>query len=294
MDMDQLAYFQCVSETRNFTHAAERLCLSQSALSRAIQRLEDEIGQPLFERKPRSVELTDAGLIFQSRAEQILLIVEDMKAEICDDGQTGRIRIGAIPTVAPYFLPDLLRQFADQFPHATQVVQEDTTDNLVRRCKQGELDVAIVALPIPARYVEIDSLFEEELYLVMPPDHPLTQKKQIRLSDIQHEPFVLLNEAHCLSDNIVSFCRQRSVHPLAVERANQLAMVQELVALSHGISLIPEMAKKIDNTKRRVYRSLSGVKPKRTIAAIWNPYRFQSQLLIRFRETLHDFVQELS
>ncbi|EMI42594.1 LysR family transcriptional regulator [Rhodopirellula sp. SWK7] len=292
MDMDQLMYFQGVAETRNFTHAAERLNLSQSALSRAIQRLEDEVGQPLFERKPRSVELTDAGLIFQSRAEQILLIVEDMKAEISDDGQTGRLRIGAIPTIAPYFLPDLLRQFADQYPKANLVVQEDTTDNLVRRCKQGELDVAIVALPIPAKYVEIDNLFEEELFLVLPPEHPLTQKKQIRLSDIQHEPFVLLNEAHCLSDNIVSFCRQRSVHPLAVERANQLAMVQELVALSHGISLIPEMAKKLDKTERRVYRSLSGVKPKRTVVAIWNPYRFQSQLLIHFREAIHAYVQE--
>ncbi|MBB3204559.1 LysR family hydrogen peroxide-inducible transcriptional activator [Rhodopirellula rubra] len=292
MDMDQLMYFQGVAETCNFTHAAERLNLSQSALSRAIQRLEDEVGQPLFERKPRSVELTDAGLIFQSRAEQILLIVEDMKAEISDDGQTGRLRIGAIPTIAPYFLPDLLRQFADQYPKANLVVQEDTTDNLVRRCKQGELDVAIVALPIPAKYVEIDNLFEEELFLVLPPEHPLTQKKQIRLSDIQHEPFVLLNEAHCLSDNIVSFCRQRSVHPLAVERANQLAMVQELVALSHGISLIPEMAKKLDKTERRVYRSLSGVKPKRTVVAIWNPYRFQSQLLIHFREAIHAYVQE--
>lgn len=290
--MDQLMYFQGVAETRNFTHAAERLNLSQSALSRAIQRLEDEVGQPLFERKPRSVELTDAGLIFQSRAEQILLIVEDMKAEISDDGQTGRLRIGAIPTIAPYFLPDLLRQFADQYPKANLVVQEDTTDNLVRRCKQGELDVAIVALPIPAKYVEIDNLFEEELFLVLPPEHPLTQKKQIRLSDIQHEPFVLLNEAHCLSDNIVSFCRQRSVHPLAVERANQLAMVQELVALSHGISLIPEMARKLDKTERRVYRSLSGVKPKRTVVAIWNPYRFQSQLLIHFREAIHAYVQE--
>ncbi|MFG0289957.1 MAG: LysR family transcriptional regulator [Rhodopirellula sp. JB044] len=292
MDMDQLAYFQCVAETKNFTHAAERLSLSQSALSRAIQRLEDEVGQPLFERKPRCVELTDAGLIFQSRAEQILLIVEDMKAEICDDGQTGRLRIGAIPTIAPYFLPELLRQFADQFPNANLIVQEDTTDNLVRRCKQGELDVAILALPIPTKYVEIDNLFDEELSLVMPPDHPLTKKKQIRLSDIQHEPFVLLNEAHCLSDNIVSFCRQRSVHPLAVERANQLAMVQELVALSHGVSLIPEMAKNLDQTDRRVYRSLSGAKPKRTVVAIWNPYRFQSQLLIRFREAIHDYVSE--
>ncbi|MEZ6136899.1 MAG: LysR family transcriptional regulator [Pirellulaceae bacterium] len=279
MDMDQLMQFQCLADLRNFTHAAERLSMSQSALSRSIQRLEEELGQPLFERKPRSVDLTDAGQLFQSRAGQILLIVEDCKAEICDDGQSGRVRIAAIPTIAPFFLPDLLRKFSDAFPKANLIVQEDTTDNVMRRCKQGELDVAIVAMPVSARYVEIDELFEEELSLVLPRDHPLVEKKQVRLSDVEHYPFVLLDEAHCLSENITSYCRQRSVQPVAVERASQLAMVQELVALGHGVSMIPEMAKRLDKTKRRIYRSLHGTRPNRTIAAVWNPYHFQSRLL---------------
>ncbi|TWU02565.1 LysR family transcriptional regulator [Stieleria varia] len=286
MDMDQFRHFQCVAELKNFTRAAERLHLSQPALSRSIQRLEDELGQPLFERKPRSVDLTDAGLLFQKRVEQILLIFEDAKSEICDDGQSGRIRIGAIPTVAPFFLPGLLRQFADAYPKASVIVQEDITDQLLHRIKQGELDVAIMALPVPARYVEIEELFTEELSLVLPLDHPLANKKQIRLSDIEHYPFVLLDEAHCLSDNITSFCRQGSVHPVAVERTSQLAMVQELVSLSHGVSMIPAMAKKLDTSKRRVYRRLHGIKPTRTIVAVWNPYRFQSRLLTAFRENL--------
>ncbi len=291
MDIDQLRHFLCVAELGNFTRAAERLCLSQPALSRSIQRLEEELGQPLFERKPRAVDLTDAGQLFQSRAEQIVLILEDCKAEISDDGQSGRLRIAAIPTIAPFFLPDLLRSFSDRFPKANLIVQEDTTDQLMKRCKQGELDVAIVALPVATRYVEVEELFSEELSLVLPCEHPLASRRQICITDVEHYPFVLLDEAHCLADNITSFCRQKSIQPVAVERTSQLVMVQELVSLGHGVSMIPEMAKQLDHSKRRIYRSLHGTKPMRTIAAVWNPYRFQSRLLREFREQLRGYSE---
>lgn len=286
MDLDQLRYFLRVAERQNFTRAAEDLGVSQPALSRSIQKLEEELGQPVFERRTRTVSLTEAGTLLQARAQQALSILDDTKAEITDDGKSGRVRVGAIPTVAPYFLPEVLRQFSKAFPKATLIVQENTTDNLLKSCTQGELDLAILALPVSARYLEIQSLFEEELLLVLPPDHPLVSKERIRLSDVEPYPFVLLDEAHCLSDNIVSFCRQRSFQPVAVERTSQLAMVQELVSLSHGVSMIPAMARQLDQSNRRVYRSLTGKKPTRTIAVVWNPYRFQSRLIKAFRERL--------
>ena len=210
-----------------------------------------------------------------------------LDTKITDDGRSGRIRIGAIPTIAPYFLPEVLRHFSAEFPKATIVVQENTTDNLLQACAQGEIDLAILALPIPAKYLEVEELFEEELFLVLPQMHPLAQKKRISLADIERYPFVLLNEAHCLSGNIDAFCRQRSIQPVTVERTSQLAMVQELVSLSHGISMIPEMARRIDQSDRRVYRSLAGRKPTRTVVAAWNPYRFQSRLIKAFRHRLH-------
>ncbi|WP_417394213.1 LysR family transcriptional regulator [Gimesia chilikensis] len=292
MEVDQLRYFLRVAERGNFTRAAEELNISQPALSRSIQKLEEELGQPVFERKTRSVALTDAGTLLQSRAQQILALIEDTKAEISDDGRSGQIRIGAIPTIAPFFLPDLLRQFSTEFPAASIIVQEDTTDHLLKRCTQGEIDLAILALPVPAKYLEVEELFQEELLLVLPPDHPLVNKPQIRLNDIKSLPFVLLDEAHCLSDNIVSFCRQRSFHPVAVEQTSQLAMVQELVSLSHGISMVPQMARKLDQSDRRVYRSMSGIKPVRKIAMVWNPYRFQSRLLQAFQERLRTYARQ--
>ncbi|WP_417377167.1 LysR family transcriptional regulator [Gimesia maris] len=291
MEVDQLRYFLRVAERGNFTRAAEELMISQPALSRSIQKLEEELGQPVFERKTRSVALTEAGKLLQSRAQQVLTLLADTKAEISDDGQSGQIRVGAIPTIAPFFLPDLLRQFSAEFPKASLIVQEDTTDHLLKRCTQGEIDLAIIALPVPAKYLEVEELFEEELFLVLPPDHPLVNKPHIRLNDIKSYPFVLLDEAHCLSDNIVSFCRQRSFHPVAVEQTSQLAMVQELVSLSHGISMIPQMARRLDKTDRRVYRSISGNCPTRKIAVVWNPYRFQSRLLLEFRKRLHEYSQ---
>ena len=261
--------------------------ISQPALSRSIQKLEEELGQPVFERKTRSVSLTDAGSLLQSRAQLVLSILEDTKAEITDDGQSGRVRIGAIPTIAPYFLPEILRKFSAAYPKANLIVHENTTDQLLKSCTQGEIDLAIVALPVPVKYLEVEELFEEELFLVLPPDHELAEKSRIRLRDVEPFPFVLLDEAHCLSDNIISFCRQRSFQPVAVERTSQLAMVQELVSLSHGVSMIPAMARQRDESDRRVYRSLSNPKPTRTIAAVWNSYRFQSKLLKAFREHLH-------
>ncbi len=292
MDMEQLSSFRAVAELKNFTAAAEVLGISQPALSRSVQRLEDEMGQPLFNRKPRCVELTDAGALFLKRAIDILRIVDDTKAELCDDGRSGRIRVAAIPTIAPYFLPDRLREFADSYPQATVSIHEDTTEHLVRMCGQGELDLAFLALPIVARHVDIEPLFEEELFVVLPSDHALASSQQIELSSIEALPFVLLGEAHCLSGNVVSFCQRRSIQPVVVERTSQLAMVQELVSLGHGISMVPKMAMKLDHDTRRVYRPIAASPPLRTIAMMWNPYKFQSKLARAFQDHLREKSQQ--
>jgi len=278
MELDQLRHFLKVAEHSNFTRAAEDIALSQPALSRSVGRLEAELGQPLFERQTRSVSLTDAGHLLLERARQILLLVDDTKALFNDDGQTGRIRVASIPTIAPYFLPERLKRFHRDFPEANVVVHEDTTENLLKKLNDGLVDVMIAALPIEARYLQIEKLFDEELLLVTAKENPLAKRKSIRLHDLESLPFVLLGEAHCLTDSIVSFCRQKSFHPLSVERTSQLATVQELVALDHGISLVPKMAAERDNSTRRVYRSLDGTKPTRSVILVTNPYRYQSRL----------------
>ena len=277
LEFQQLNYFLAVARAENFTRAAEELGVSQSSLSRAIQKLEQQIGEPLFDRKPRSVTLTEIGELLRDRAKQIVALVEDTFTELSESAASGRIRLAVIPTIAPFFLPAALSEFAQAYPNVSVVVQEDTTQNILKLCSRGEIDLAILALPITAKYLDVETLFEEELVLVMPNGHKLEQKKRILLADVQEFPFVMLDQAHCLSDNIASFCLRESIEPISVERTSQLATVQELVSLKHGISMVPKMAQRLDQSDRRVYRSFAGKKPTRTIALLSNPYRYQSR-----------------
>jgi len=272
-ELHVLEQFVVLARTKNFTRAAEELHLSQSALSRSIQRLEEQVGHSLCERKPREVILTEMGNLLLERGREILRLVEATSQELTAASQRVRVRLGAIPTIAPYFLPRLLGEFAKKHPEICVVVEEDTTDVLVKRCEQGEIDVAVLALPISSSAVKVEALFDEELLLVVPQGHPLAAQTSVTTGVVKDFPFVMLNEAHCLSENISSFCRRQAIQPVSVERTSQLATVQELVALDHGVSLVPEMARRLDVSDRRVYCSFTGEKPTRTVALMWNPKR---------------------
>ena len=289
MDLGQLRYFSKIVEHRSFTRAAQDCSVSQPALSQQIAKLEKELGQPLFERQGRSIRLTPAGQILKSQADKILQLVDDAKRQITDDGQTGRICISAIPTIAPYLIPVMLTEVGNQFPQASFVVNEDTTESLLKRCSNGEVDVGLLASPASAKYLTIEPLFSEELLLALPADHRLATKNRIMAKDISQEPFVLLGETHCLVDAIESFCNRKSFQPVSTSRIEQLATVQHLVALGHGLSFIPRIAAGEDLGGRIVYRSISGDRPVRKIAICYNPYRYQSQLLANFIKGLREF-----
>ena len=231
MELFQLRYFLKVVELGNFTRAAEANSVSQPALSQAIQKLEDELGQPVFERLGRRVELTDAGRMLLPRATQAVQLVDEARASITDDGESGQIRVSAIPTIAPYLLPSVLGEFASQFPQVQFEVQEEVTDQVVKRLRHGETDAALLALPFDSTHLEVVPLFEEELQLVLPAGHELADRKRITLRTLREYPFILLDEAHCLSDNVISFCHRKAFQPITTGRFTQLATVLELVAL---------------------------------------------------------------
>jgi LysR family hydrogen peroxide-inducible transcriptional activator len=161
MELNQLRYFLKLAEVSNFTHAADELGITQPALSRSIAKLEDELGQPLFDRMSRTIALTDAGRLFSVRAEQIVTLADDALLELTDRDDCGRIRVGAIPTIAPFLLPGILREFRDQSPDVSVIAYEETTEKLLNRCRQGEVDVAILAAPVDAKYLQTETLFEE-------------------------------------------------------------------------------------------------------------------------------------
>jgi LysR family hydrogen peroxide-inducible transcriptional activator len=163
---------------------------------------------------------------------------------------------------------------------------EDVTQQSLRRLAEGEVDLAILALPVQGQSLHAEALFREELLLVLPKAHPLADKPRLALKDLADEAFILLNDSHCLTHNTLSFCHQKQFQPIVTSRISQLATLQELVALGQGISFIPAMARRLDENPARVYRSLAGEKPARTIGLVWHKHRFQSRLFKRFVDWL--------
>ncbi|MCE9606195.1 MAG: LysR family transcriptional regulator [Planctomycetia bacterium] len=292
MELQQLRYFVAVANHANFTRAAEACLVSQPSLSQQIIKLERELGQPLFERLGRTARLTEAGRTFQDHAEQVLRLVEDAKARLTDSADTGRLVIAAIPTIAPYMLPQLLDDFRRECRGAKIEVVEETTRNAIELCVRGEVDLILLALPVVLEHLRTAPLFTEELHLVLPKKHRLAGKPRITTADIADEPLLLLNDTHCLTENALSFCRQKSLQPIVTSRVSQLATLQELVSLGQGLSFVPEMAKRLDTAKSRVYRSLAGDRPERTIGIAWHEFRYQTKLFRRFVDWLHPWAKE--
>ncbi|WP_197740789.1 LysR family transcriptional regulator [Tuwongella immobilis] len=289
MEIHQLRYFVRLAELGNFTRAAEMCHVAQPSLSQQIAKLERELGQPLFERLGRSVQLTEAGRQFQTRAVQILRLLDDTKAQLVDSPDQGKIVVGAIPTIAPYWLPRLLVRVAQAMPGLQIEVVEETTANLLKRIADGSVDLAILAVPVQAEQFFCESLFDEELQVVLPATHRLAVHSRLRLEMIQNEPFILLNETHCLTDNALTFCARHQWMPLVTAEIHQLLTVQELVRLGVGISLIPQMAATLDSHPGRIYRTLGDEPPKRSVGMGWNTMRFQTK---RFQRLVNWLRQE--
>lgn len=288
MEIHQLRYFVTVADLGNFTRAAEKCLVAQPSLSQQIIKLEKELGQPLLDRVGRKVRLTDAGRVLYDRAVTILAAVDDAKRHVTEESESGigRVNVGAIPTVAPYLLPPVLKKFLKKFPQAEVVLHENLTEHVTQGCLEGSLDVGILALPVDSEQLVVEPLFTDELLLVMAAGHPFANRKRITMSDVSKEPFVLLSETHCLGEQIVSFCKQQTCLPRVSCHSAQLLTVQELVALGHGVSLVPKMAADMDSSRHRSYRSLSGKKPTRTLAMIWHKDRYQGPLVGQFIELL--------
>jgi len=290
MEMQQLRYVVAVARTRNFSRAAEQCHVSQPSLSQQMMKLEDELGERLFDRMKREAKLTPQGEAFLRRAVHILHEVDAAKREAAEakDLLRGIITMGVLPTIAPYLLPKIMAEFTEKYPGVEIVVQEDTTARLLKYTLAYEIDFALVSQPINDERLAVRCLFAEELLLALPRRHPLTRKNSITVGDLACERLIVMKEGHCLGDQVLNFCERRDWHPQISFRSAQLETIQALVSVGLGLSLIPVMAARIGRRDLPEYRSFQSPKPQRKIVAVWPKQRPPARAANEFLKLVED------
>lgn len=284
MEVHQLTYFVAVAETGGFSKAAKRCNVAQPSLSQQIMKLEQELGQQLFDRLGRTIALTEAGQLLLPHARAILAELQEVKRGLRQeiDAGHGRLIVGFIPTIAPFLLPGVLKQFVQAFPHAELSVYEDLTDNLVHDLVAGKLDVGIMSSPINNRLISTQELLTEPLLVASSRHHELITKTSVKVRELEDFPFIALNEVHCLGEQVQSFCYQQDVDLEIVCHTSQLSTVQSCVALGLGVSLVPLMLAASDTSDQIAYRPVSDVVPQRKIVAASHAGRLPSFLAQQF------------
>ncbi len=295
MELSQLRYFTAVADAGNFTRAAERCNVSQPSMSQQILHLEREVGHKLFHRLGRRAVLTEAGQIFLERVRHILLKVDDASKELKDSPTLERrIKIGTVPTLAPYLLPAVLERCRAVHPNLQVRTHEDFRPDLVRGVIEGDLDLVIVPQPVKDPRVALEVLFTEPLLLAVSRDHPLATKPAITAADLADEDFVLLGHSSSLLMETERFCGENDFTPRLGHRCSQVATVKALVAQGAGIAILPRIACSARDRFTLAYRELSGRAPTREVVIVRHLQRYQTQGAELFLKVLRETVTELT
>lgn len=244
MELHQLRYFVAVAEAGSASRAAARSRVAQPSLSQQILKLEQALGKRLFDRLGRGMALTDAGRALLPRAKRILAEVRDAEvwAGRSDDDEAPSLRVGAIPTMAPYLLPAALARTRVALPRCEITVREGLTETLVEAIIDGEIEAALMSTPPVDDRLDAGTFGHEELLAVVPASWTAVPDGVLALADLRDQPAVLLEEVHCLGRQVESFCASRKLAPRVVCRTTQLSTILEMVGLGMGFSLVPAMA----------------------------------------------------
>ena len=284
MEIHQLRYFVAVADEGNFSRAAAKVRVAQPSLSQQIRKLEAEIGQPLFDRLPRSVVLTEAGRCLLDYARQILASIGD--ARRCVDELKGKVAgdvaVGAIPTIAPYVLPELVVTFQKHYPDVTLHVVEDVTAVISRRVEAGELDVALASTCQRSPTLRVQLVGSEPLLALVPEGHALAKQTVITLDDLKSQRFLLLHEMHCLSQQVHPLLESHRLRPEVALAGSQLSTIANMVAAEIGVSIVPRMMVKHQAIPGCVSLPFAPPVPERELNFLSNPLRFQSRAAAAF------------
>ena len=270
LTLKQLRYVQALAQTGHFGRAADLCAISQPALSLQIKEVEDHLGVALFERDTRQVRLTSFGADFVARARDILRSVQDLEdfARSEKGNVLSRLRMGIIPTIAPYLLPALVSALKRQTPDIDIHVRETLTPRLIEDLAQGRIDTAIVALPVSESSFEETPLFTERFVFVRPKSDDGKPVPSVKM--LQEMRLLLLEEGHCFRDQALEFCNITLRRPRETLDGSSLATLVQMVDAGLGVTLIPEMAVSVETRSASVsIIPFDTPEPTRTIGMIW-------------------------
>ncbi len=270
LTLKQIRYFEALARHRHFGRAAEACAISQSALSQQIRELEAALGAALFERGARQVTITSFGEEFAVRAHDILRAVVEVEglARASRDRLLGRLRLGIIPTMAPYLLPAIMKGLTQAYAALDISVRETLTPTLLQELAEGRIDTALVALPVSEPAFDEVALFSEDFVLVRPledENKPVPNAKMLREMRL-----LLLEEGHCFRDQALSFCNMPTTRPRELLDCSSLSTLVQMVSAGIGVTLIPEMAVAMETRSAAVsIARFPAPRPSRMIGMIW-------------------------
>ncbi|ASA95806.1 MULTISPECIES: LysR family transcriptional regulator [Anoxybacillus] len=243
MELRQLIYFTEVAKREHVSEAAEALHVAQSAVSRQISNLEDELGVKLFEREGRNVKLTPIGRHFLQHIELALKAIDYAKQQIEEylDPERGTIKIGFPTSLASYTMPMVISTFKQQHPHISFHLRQGSYKFLIEAVKKREIDLAFLGpVPTEEKGIQGDILFTESFAALIPTDHPLSQKRSIALSELRHEPFIMFPQGFILRKIVEDACKQAGFSPIISSEGEDLDAIKGLVSAGIGVTLLPE------------------------------------------------------
>jgi len=273
MNLKDLKYLVALADTGHFGKAAERSFVSQPTLSAQLKKLEEYLGVKLVERQPKNVQLTDVGKQVVIRARRMLDEGEAIisLARHNTDPFAGKLKLALIPTIGPYLLPRVMQKIRKALPQLGLMLYEHQTEPLVKRLRDGEIDVGIVALPIAHEGLESRALYEEAFTVALPNHHALAAKAAIKVQDLEGQTLLLLEDGHCLRDQALEVCSRINVREAEDFRATSLETLRQMVVAGLGITLLPETAVESPFGSQRglTIRQFAKPAPTRTVGAVW-------------------------
>ncbi|MDF7809143.1 LysR substrate-binding domain-containing protein [Pontiellaceae bacterium B12219] len=286
MNLRAFEYLLALEQYGGFHRAAEACNVSQPALSIQIKKFEEELGIQLLERGHKEFIFTPAGLEVLERARGIMRRVDEVEAlsKVWDDPYSGELSVGAFPTLAPYYLPQILDHFVEAYPNLRINLVEEKTATLVERLKAGVLDCAFLAEPIAEETLEHGTIFTEEFLLGVAPSHPLAKRKTIDMTKLSNERLLLLEEGHCLRGQALDYCATAGVGEVLNFRASSMATLLQMISMGRAISFIPDcVARRNPNLH---YLKLKSDQVSRTIALYWRRSSVRKDVMLELVDDL--------